>query len=77
MIAGNVFVQHVPFAEALAAKLAVVGVHVGEVDVLNVLVGRATVLEGLAAEAAAETELAAASWLTTLHVLGETGLRTV
>jgi hypothetical protein len=71
MIARNMFVQHVSFAKALAAELAVVGVHVGEVDVLNVLIGRASVLECLAAEPAPETELAA-TWLTALHVLGET-----
>lgn len=78
MKAGDVLVQHVAFAKALVAELAVVGVHVGEVDVLNVLVGCAGVLEGFPAQAAAEPQLAAAAArcgrVRALHVLRETGL---
>ena len=72
VIAGDVLVEHVTLPEALVAELAVVGVHVGEVDVLDVLVGGASVLEGLGAEPTAEAKQRAA--VAALQVLRETGL---
>ena len=71
VITRDMLVHHVPFAKALATKLAVVGVHVGKVDVLYVLVGGAPVLERLAAQAAAKAERSAGR-VTALQVLRET-----
>ena len=76
VIAGDVLVEHVTLPEALVAELAVVGVHVGEVDVLDVLVGGASVLEGLGAEPTAEAKQRAAADVAALQVLRETGLGT-
>ena len=75
VIARNMFVHHVAFAETLAAELAVVGVRIREVDVFDVLIGGAPVLEGLGAEATAEAHGPASCRVAPLHVLRETGLR--
>jgi hypothetical protein len=69
------FVHHVAFAETLAAELAVVGVRIREVDVFDVLIGSAPVLEGLGAKATAEAQASASCRVTAFHVLRETGLR--
>ena len=74
VIARDMLVHHVAFPKGLAAELAIVGVQVREMDVLDVLIGGASVLEGLAAEPTAETHPPVNRRVTTLHVLRETGL---